>query len=333
MAKQKYIFEFQRAPGDVLMLTALVRDLKLTYGDEFAVDVRAPYPNLWEHNPYLDTTPGPALTLNFDRGHQAADREAIRASQRGGGQHYLTAFHRAFTAHTGIAVEPLFAKPDVHLTAAEKAQPPLAGRYWLIVPGYKIDITNKAWPVARYQAVVDCLRAWGLQFVQEGTDKPKHVNPPLTGVLNVVGTTSIRGFMHNLYHAEGIICGCSLPMHLAAALEKPCVVLLGGREEPAHEAYVNSFPGSFGPKAAPVAVPHRVLHTLGQLDCCATKGCWLRRTEAISQARQYNTDLCRQPVGRPAVPHCMHLIEPSHVVEAVMSYYQDGTLPPLPSWA
>ena len=38
---------------EYLMLTAAVRDLHVTYPDQFVTDVRTPCPELWEHNPYL----------------------------------------------------------------------------------------------------------------------------------------------------------------------------------------------------------------------------------------------------------------------------------------
>src|SRR5579862_2522655 len=41
-------------PGDVLMLTAAVRDLCLAFPGEFAVRVETAYPELWGHNPYVD---------------------------------------------------------------------------------------------------------------------------------------------------------------------------------------------------------------------------------------------------------------------------------------
>jgi hypothetical protein len=51
--KKKFILQYHRAPGDTLVMTALVRDLKLTYGDDMLIDVITPYPDIWRHNPYL----------------------------------------------------------------------------------------------------------------------------------------------------------------------------------------------------------------------------------------------------------------------------------------
>ena len=46
-----------QSPGDIVMLTAAVRDLHLAYPGQFVTDVRTSCPELWEHNPYLTALP------------------------------------------------------------------------------------------------------------------------------------------------------------------------------------------------------------------------------------------------------------------------------------
>jgi hypothetical protein len=50
---KKLIFRNFQSPGDIVMLTAAVRDLHLSYPRQFAIDVRTSCPALWENNPYL----------------------------------------------------------------------------------------------------------------------------------------------------------------------------------------------------------------------------------------------------------------------------------------
>ncbi len=50
--KLKVIFRNFLSPGDIVMLTAAVRDLKLSY-PEIQVDVRTSAEAIWENNPYL----------------------------------------------------------------------------------------------------------------------------------------------------------------------------------------------------------------------------------------------------------------------------------------
>lgn len=335
MARRKFVIEFKRAPGDVLLLSGLVRDLKLTYGDRYLIDVRTQFPAIWRHNPHLtklDMYAGDVWRINFGGRKDGVDINGMRMTQRGQKIHYLTAFHKEFERRTGIHVPVLYSGADLHLSKEEQQNPRIGGRYWIIVPGGKTDMTTKWWANTRYQEVVDKLRLWGLQFVQEGATKDLHVHPTLDGVLNVVGLTSIRDLIVNIYHAEGVICGCTFQMHICGALEKPCVVILGGREEPSYEAYADDFE-AFGPRAAPVRVPHRVLHTLGLMPCCQKRGCWKRRVVPLRDGRrEYDKSLCRAPQkvnGRPTVPKCMHMIESDHVAESVMSYYEDQTLEPV----
>jgi ADP-heptose:LPS heptosyltransferase len=50
---EKLILSNFQAPGDIVMLTAAVRDLHRCYPGLFQTDVRTPYPGLWENNPYI----------------------------------------------------------------------------------------------------------------------------------------------------------------------------------------------------------------------------------------------------------------------------------------
>lgn len=328
---RKFILHFSRAPGDVLMLTALVRDLKLTYRD-MQVDVRTRFPDLWRHNPHLTPlTAGPGVeSLNFAAsGRAAADLSAVLESQRGVRRHYVGAFHKAFERATGLPVPLLKPHADVHLTEQEKTSPLVPGRYWMIVPGGKTDMTAKWWSQKRYQQVADRLHEHGITLLQDGATKPFHVHPPLVGVRNAVGQTNIRDLMVNLHHADGVICGCTLQMHLAAALQRPAVVILGGREEPWFEAYTNEY-DNFGEASSPVAVPHRVLHTFGQLACCETRGCWRCRVVPLHDRHKNDSSLCHLPTtdGDQPVATCMDMISVDAVVDAVLSYYEQGSLPP-----
>src|SRR5947208_16835244 len=50
---RKLILRNRQSPGDIVMLTAAVRDLDLAYPGQFLTDVRTPCPQIWEHNPFL----------------------------------------------------------------------------------------------------------------------------------------------------------------------------------------------------------------------------------------------------------------------------------------
>lgn len=324
MAKRKIIIRHPLAPGDEVVTTGLIRDIKQTYGDDVAVDFRGNFPAIYEHNPYLTplSTKQPKveqIKLCYRRGITMSKIHKI---------HFLNYFYTDFNRKSGLNVKCLESKPDIHLTPYEKRTPPISGRYWLVFGGGKSDITNKHWEYRRYQQVVDRLRPYGLRFVQSGATKTGHTHPSMTDVLNIVGWGHIRQLLWQIYHCEGVICPVTCAMHVAAAFDKPCVVVAGGREQPWWEAYVDDF-GAFGTNAAPVPVPHRFLHTLGLLDCCASHGCWTRKIIKIDK----DTSLCTRPfveqAGSQIIPECMHMITVDHVVESVMSYYESGVLPPI----
>lgn len=145
---------------------------------------------------------------------------------------------------------------------------------------------------------------------------------PLPGALDVTGPANLREFLWYIYHADGVICCITAAMHIAAALQRPCVVVAGGREHWWWEAYVNTSMQTFGPKAAPVPVPHRYLHTQDLLPCCMGRGCWKNKvTRAEKDKPGY---YCHDPVDDgygQIIPQCLNMITPEMVVDAVCSYY------------
>src|SRR5688572_32759667 len=52
-AMEKLILANIQSPGDVLVMTAAVRDLHLSYPGRFLTDARTHCPDIWLHNPYI----------------------------------------------------------------------------------------------------------------------------------------------------------------------------------------------------------------------------------------------------------------------------------------
>ena len=320
------------APGDTVILTALVRDLKKTYGDDVLVDVDTNWPDLWTECPHLTRLDRKAVDVQ-EVVIKKSDRQGITLSGRGHRIHFMHWMYHSFIAKTGLPVSVTYSAPELFLTEHERTTPPISGRYWVVFAGGKTDVTVKQWSYDRYQQLVDCLRERGLRFVQSGASKQnqrlKHINPPLRNVLNVVGWGGMREMMWQIYHAEGVICPVTAGMHMAAAFDKPCVVIAGGREEPWWEHYSPEW-GAFGPTAEPIRTPHRFLHTVNELPCCQGRGCWKNRIVRI-EAKDIDKILCSRPVNleNQVVPQCMDMITVEMAADAVMSYYATGRLPPI----
>jgi ADP-heptose:LPS heptosyltransferase len=326
---QRYLFEHEHAPGDITAMTAFVRDLHLSHPGEFETDVRTPFMALWQHNPYITRfdeagrKAAKKLRLCYGAGIKKAATHSI---------HFLAAWHEFFKSRTGIDVPLLYPKPDLHLSELEKSHRLVQGRYWLLMAGGKMDFTTKHWVFSRYQQVVNVLAQLGIHCVQAGATggRPANYHPPLEGVTNLVGKTDFRQFLRLVYHADGVICPITFAMHVAAAFDRPCVTVAGGREEWWWEAYHEANTG-FGPRLREnVRVSHRYLHTLGQLKCCASKGCW--KNKVVKTEKDNNRSFCvltTKAENKQVVPECMARITVEHVVEAVMHYYAKGILPPI----
>ena len=315
----KLIIEQYQSPGDVLMLTATIRDLHVAYPGRFITDVRTSCPHLWEAN--KDITP--ISDDDPDAQKYLAEYKLIDESNEGP-WHFIFGFHDDFERKTGIPVRPTKFWPYVALAEHEKGWLSqiyeLTGKdlpYWIIDAGRKDDFTAKMWNTDSFQEVVE--RMPDITFVQIGADDPKHYHPELHGdnIINLIGKTDTRQFVRLMYHAAGVITPVSFPMHLAAAVEtkycykrprRPCVVLAGGREPASWEGYTN----------------HAYLHKCGRLPCCDNGGCWASRVVPIGDGDEKDTkNLCNNVVyseSNQPLPLCLDLITPEDVIRAVREY-------------
>ena len=153
-------------------------------------------------------------------------------------------------------------------------------------------------------------------FVQVG--ESGHAHPPLRGVLDLRGKTTLRELVRLVYHAQGVLCPVTLMMHLAAAVEcppgrvrnRPCVVVAGGREPPHWEAYPH----------------HQFLHRAGALRCCENGGCWKSRVVPLGDGDEKDApeNCCVDVVG--TLPRCMDLIAAEDVIRAIEVYFAGGAI-------
>lgn len=336
MKPQNLIIMNQWALGDTVCLSALVRDIHRAYPGRYRILMNGNYKNVfWRNNPNCEV-----LTTGYDGATVFSPNyvQGIREAGRGVKRHFLAWFHEEFKRKFNLEVPVTEPKGDIHLTEMEKANRLVPHRYWLVVAGGKLDMPAKIWYTDRFQRVVDTLAHYGVYCIQAGNDARKHYHPTLLNCGTAVGKTrDERDLFSLIYHAEGIICGITSFMHLAAVFDKPCVVIAGGREEWWWEAYSNH--GQFGPTCSQVAVEHAYLHTIGLYDCQSTnngtKGCWKDRVVPLEQADLTHPNrknkICERPLrnGIQPMASCMAEITVDHVVEAVMRYYELGLIPPI----
>jgi ADP-heptose:LPS heptosyltransferase len=303
------------SPGDVVMLTAAVRDLHYWYPGQFQTDVRTLCPELWESNPHLSplSEQDPEVEL-IDCSYPLIDH-CNRTPY-----HCLHGFVDFLNRRLGLNIKPTVFKGDIHLSDVERSWfsqvHEVTGEdtpFWIIAAGGKYDVTIKWWQAERYQKVVDHFRG-RILFVQVG--EVGHYHPRLEGVLDLRGQTNLRELVRLVYHSQGVLCSVTALMHLAAAIEvkndpsqsRPCVVVAGGRE-PAHwEAYPD----------------HQYLHTNGALPCCTQGGCWRDRVSPLGDGdkRDHPDHRCVNVIG--GLPKCMDLIKPEEVIRRIELYRQGG---------
>lgn len=294
---KQVIFKQMQSPGDLLMLTAAIRDLHIHYPNYFETDIISCYPEVFYNNQYITHLPK-------DKGIRIIDLNygAYLHLYRKRGMHFIQCFHGIINDIMNLNIDLTVPKPHIDLKLYEKNKRMLYYKfekyglkkpYWLINAGIKNDIPLKQYPPSFYQFVVSKLIAnkdFHCDIIQVGSDH--HIHPKLDNVINMVGkTNNLRDYFSLVYHSEGCIGPVSLQMHLAAAFDKPCIVVAGGREEPSWEKYNG----------------HIYLDSIGKLECCKNEGCWrkhLGECEWINDKRRF--------------PRCMELIDPDRIVDEIM---------------
>lgn len=327
---KKLILHAFISPGDIVTMTAALRDLHKTYPKQFITDVDTNCPEIWENNPYITKIPHrkegenivcdvpdvKIIRMDYPLIHGCNDKP----------YHFIHGYAQNLADKIGLPHFLLnYYGGDIHISDEEKSwvsqvhevlefDPP----FWLVNAGTKNDYTAKGWSFQRFQEVVNALPE--IFFVQIGSKEHNHRLLKGKNVINLVGKTDLRQLIRLVYHSYGVLTGVSLPMHLAAAIEmhprwkrktRPCVVLAGGREPSQWEAYPH----------------HSYLHTCGKLPCCDLGGCWKSRVEPLDieddPFEKENKSICKHPVTLPGgdkIPLCLDMIKTEDVVREICEY-------------
>ena len=292
---KKIMFGCKYSPGDLLMLTVAIRDIHLNYPYKFETDVFSYYPEIFYNNPFITKlSKDNILHVNLDYG------DYLKIMRREG-FHFSDCFIKMFNDILDLNIKKTSEFPFISLTEEEKQisyifnKFKLKNKYWILSPGIKNDIPLKGYPPDQYQKLVDFLiydNNFNYDIVQVGHSN--FINPRLKNVINLTGKTdNIRDFFSLIYHSQGTIGPVSFHMHLSAAMNKPSVIIAGGREEVNWEKYSN----------------HIFLHSIGQFDCCKEFGCW--------KSFPYE---CKNHVNDSIYPKCMSCISPETIVKSILSF-------------
>lgn len=301
---RKLILINKLSPGDILVMTAAIECLHEAYPGKFLTDVRCAVPDIFENNPYITKLSEQDDGVEIINMHYPLINRSNQIAI-----HFMKGYVDYLSQQLGIVIPFTARKPKVYLTEEEKlwvdqiAQHFTGGKrvpFWLVNAGIKNDFTTKAWPVEYYQEVVGATTGI-VQWVQIGAKE--HDHPRLVGAIDLIGKTTHRQLIRLAYHAKGGLGPMTYLMHLMAAVERPYICLLGGREP----VCWNQYP-----------LQH-TLHTIGALSCCETYACW--RTKVLPDGNTTHS-VCEKPIlglSRP-VPQCMAMIRPDEVINIVKRY-------------
>ena len=287
------LLKTDQAPGDALAMTAAIYSLHCAHPKKYVTAVESLWPEIFEFNPDVvsagsipDASP---VQMHYPAIHKSNQR----------GIHFMQGWCEFLGMALGVNIPLLTNRPHLYFS-----KPAPQECYWVICSGGKSDFTNKLWGHSNYQSVVDLLSD-NICFIQVGDKKNDHQR--LYGIVDAIGKTSLRELFHLVRCARGVVCGVSLIMHIAAALEKPAVVIAGGREP----VQWNSYP------------KQQYVHTVGALPCSDIQGniggaCWRSRVVPLGDGTLLDNDTCERPEN--GFPKCMNMISPTMVSELVLRY-------------
>lgn len=323
------VLEHALCPGDITVMTVVPREIYRQYGVK--VGVCTNHPEIWLNNDYIA---GHFLRNEIDpHAHQLVPiRYKVREHHNGAKQHFMHAYLRA-------AVEKIPAFPSLRLTELrpylnlsddERDTKPFNGRkYWLLNAGGKRDVTVKWWETKKWELATKILLT-DVNFpdiVQIGKLSDWH--PRIKYACDLRGSkVDLRTLIWLVYHSEGVMCPITAVMHMAAAFNKPCVVLAGGREAYWWDSYdqrmINTYKHNI-PEEYKHLIDEQIPHKyLGNLPKCMKKGggCWRNGVGEKSASRNCIDVIQPDKFKNMTIPQprCLNDITPYNVVSAVRSY-------------
>lgn len=302
---KEIVFHNRQRIGDMLMFTCGVRDFKAAF-PHIRVNVISVAGHIFDYNPNIDRTlkHTDANTIKIGPAH------LTNASNRLD-WHFTNAFRVSMEEALGVHIPQGESRPDIYFTQEEYDAPRLFEKpYWIISTTGEKSWGCKMYPFDKWQALVNSCP--DVLFVQIGTAEDNNRRLKGENVVDYIGKTQskdqgIRDLFKLFLNAEGSIGLVSFHMHLSGALQKPCVVIAGGREPVSFTRY----PG------------HAYLSTDGMLPC-SVKACW-----------KCDIDACKDIVLAPSsggtgsfekVPKCVDIIPAAEVIAAFNKYYLGGRL-------
>ncbi len=245
----KVLLYFGFAPGDDLLCTAVLRELRkrhrdgllmvsnhaeLFFGNDDPANVRP----LWRR--YYPDGSTVAICQRFARISGGQFTRLEYAPPDGADGRKVPSRHiiAEMCARAGVT-GTVTLRPYLTLTDKEKSSAGWAADRIVIqssARSARYPAQNKEWYPERFQRVVDVLHEEA-EFIQLGSTE----DPPLNNVTDLRGATTIREAASILHHARLYVGLEGFLMHLARAVECPSVIVFGGRVAPWQIGYICNF--------------------------------------------------------------------------------------------
>jgi hypothetical protein len=223
-------------PGDDLMCTAVLREMRRR--GRQGVWMMTRFPDLFERNhdadavvPFDERYERMVSWLGGRRWHARYDERDPVADRSTQPEHHIIAL---MCQACGIAGRVTL-RPYLSLSDEERAAGRLAPRQIALHSSglsAQSAMRNKEWFADRFQGVVDALRR-EYTFVQLGAPS----DPPLNGCIDLRGRTTMRQSAAILANSVLVLAQVGFLMHLARAVDRPAVIIYGGREMPWQSGY------------------------------------------------------------------------------------------------
>jgi ADP-heptose:LPS heptosyltransferase len=295
----------RQCPGDIVVMTAAVEMLRQQHPGRYVLAVECPHPSIFENNPHVfprRASKTKIIEMHYNDTLNRSNQVPV---------HFLHGYVEYLAGVLGINLALTTNRPHLYLSAREEQWPdhllPDREPYALVVAGVKGDYTTKGWGAHNYQEVASQLGG-EIRFVQVGNHEGRH--PPLSGVVNLVGKTTVRDVIHLARHATFGLGPSTFLQHVFAALERPYVCLLGGREALTWTHYHT-----------------QVTLATNSLPCCRTGGCWKNKTVQVDG----DMSLCERPIAQAEpVPECLAVFTPEDVARECRKFLPNRE--PLPRY-
>lgn len=221
---RKLLLRSALSPGDVVTMTAAIRDLHRAHPGQFVTDVDTTANELWENNPNViglsrDDPEVQEIWMHYPLINESNQRPL----------HFIHGYADYLAGELGVPIPLTEFRGDIHVNDEERSWTNQVeegfgyrGRFWILVAGGKFDFTAKWWSPAFFQQVVDHF-AGRVQFVQCG--EAGHWHPALKNAFSLIGKTSIRQLIRLIVRIARPLAG-----RFAGCGEWACAFTFGRRE-------------------------------------------------------------------------------------------------------